>query len=334
MTVCASSEAVLALLGLGARAGAAARPPADDHRDPARSSPHEPLPATAEGAPSAATTTRSSGPRRCGSEDYRLVRRRRHRHRHARRLRLGADPARAGRVRLLDAGPRSSSGPPPTGRSICLATGTGAHPAWLARAHPEVTRIDFEGRRHRFGQRHNSCPSSPVFRRLVRRAGPPASRQRYARQPGDRRLARRQRVRRRVLLRAVRGGLPRLAARAVRDPGRAQRRPGTPRSGRTPSPTGTRSSRRPRSPSTGAGRTTPRSRASRWTTCGSCPTRCSPTSCDEKAAIRESSRRHAGHHQLHGHVPADRLPPLGRRTWTSPRGTTTRRTTRHRRGWR
>src|SRR5687768_16853940 len=52
------------------------------------------------------------------------------------------------------------------GRRICLATGTGAHPAWLARAHPEVTRTDFDGRRHRFGQRHNSCPSSPVFRRL------------------------------------------------------------------------------------------------------------------------------------------------------------------------
>jgi beta-galactosidase len=52
------------------------------------------------------------------------------------------------------------------GRYICLATGTGAHPAWLARAYPEVTRVDFEGRRHRFGQRHNSCPSSPVFRRL------------------------------------------------------------------------------------------------------------------------------------------------------------------------
>jgi beta-galactosidase len=52
------------------------------------------------------------------------------------------------------------------GRNICLATGTGAHPAWLARAHPEVTRTDFEGRRHRYGQRHNACPSSPVFRRL------------------------------------------------------------------------------------------------------------------------------------------------------------------------
>ncbi|HEU5355871.1 MAG TPA: beta-galactosidase [Actinocrinis sp.] len=53
------------------------------------------------------------------------------------------------------------------GRHVCMATGTGAHPAWLARAHPEVTRTDFEGRRHRYGQRHNSCPSSPVFRRLA-----------------------------------------------------------------------------------------------------------------------------------------------------------------------
>jgi beta-galactosidase len=52
------------------------------------------------------------------------------------------------------------------GRTICLATGTGAHPAWLARAYPEVTRVDFEGRRHRFGQRHNSCPSSPAYRRF------------------------------------------------------------------------------------------------------------------------------------------------------------------------
>ncbi len=51
-------------------------------------------------------------------------------------------------------------------RNICLATGTGAHPAWMARAYPEVTRVDFEGRKHRYGQRHNSCPSSPAFRRF------------------------------------------------------------------------------------------------------------------------------------------------------------------------
>ncbi|WFE99759.1 beta-galactosidase [Micromonospora sp. WMMD964] len=52
------------------------------------------------------------------------------------------------------------------GRGICLATGTAAHPAWLAKAYPEVTRTDFDGRKHRFGRRHNSCPSSPVYRRL------------------------------------------------------------------------------------------------------------------------------------------------------------------------
>lgn len=52
------------------------------------------------------------------------------------------------------------------GRTICLATGTAAQPPWLARTYPEVTRVDFDGRKHRYGQRHNSCPSSPVFRRL------------------------------------------------------------------------------------------------------------------------------------------------------------------------
>lgn len=52
------------------------------------------------------------------------------------------------------------------GRRICLATGTGAHPAWMAARFPDVTRTDFEGRRHRYGQRHNSCPSSPAFRRF------------------------------------------------------------------------------------------------------------------------------------------------------------------------
>ncbi|MGW4387544.1 beta-galactosidase [Streptomyces sp. NPDC004685] len=52
------------------------------------------------------------------------------------------------------------------GRRIVLATGTAALPPWLAKAHPEVNRTDFEGRRHGYGQRHNFCPSSPVFRRL------------------------------------------------------------------------------------------------------------------------------------------------------------------------
>src|SRR5690606_19111412 len=46
---------------------------------------------------------------------------------------------------------------------IVLATPTGAHPAWMART-ADVTRVDFEGRRRRFGVRHNSCPSSATFR--------------------------------------------------------------------------------------------------------------------------------------------------------------------------
>lgn len=53
-----------------------------------------------------------------------------------------------------------------TGRNVILATATGAHPAWLARKYPEVTRVDFEGRKHLYGGRHNHCPSSPVFQRL------------------------------------------------------------------------------------------------------------------------------------------------------------------------
>ncbi|MFJ4816114.1 beta-galactosidase [Streptomyces sp. NPDC088801] len=50
------------------------------------------------------------------------------------------------------------------GRRVCLATGTAALPPWLAKQHPEVNRTDFEGRRHRYGQRHNFCPSSPAYR--------------------------------------------------------------------------------------------------------------------------------------------------------------------------
>lgn len=51
-------------------------------------------------------------------------------------------------------------------RRVCLATGTAALPPWLAKKYPEVNRTDFEGRRHRYGQRHNFCPSSPAYRRL------------------------------------------------------------------------------------------------------------------------------------------------------------------------
>ena len=69
-----------------------------------------------------------------------------------------------------------------SGRQIVMATATGALPPWLAHQHPEVNRTDFEGRRHMYGQRHNACPSSPVFRTLSRRlAGKIA--ERYAGHP-------------------------------------------------------------------------------------------------------------------------------------------------------
>lgn len=50
---------------------------------------------------------------------------------------------------------------------IVLATSTGAMPAWLVKKYPEVARVDFDGRRHKFGQRHNHCPNSPDYQRFA-----------------------------------------------------------------------------------------------------------------------------------------------------------------------
>ncbi|MDD9267485.1 beta-galactosidase [Paenibacillus sp. GCM10023248] len=51
------------------------------------------------------------------------------------------------------------------GTYVCLATSTGAHPAWMAHKYPDVLRVDFEGRKRKFGGRHNSCPNSPTYRK-------------------------------------------------------------------------------------------------------------------------------------------------------------------------
>jgi beta-galactosidase len=53
------------------------------------------------------------------------------------------------------------------GTYVCLATGTGAHPAWMAHRYPEVTRVDVKGRKRKFGGRHNSNPNSPVYRKFA-----------------------------------------------------------------------------------------------------------------------------------------------------------------------
>jgi len=48
---------------------------------------------------------------------------------------------------------------------IVLATSTAALPAWMFKRYPEVARTDYDGRRHKFGQRHNACPNSLVYQK-------------------------------------------------------------------------------------------------------------------------------------------------------------------------
>lgn len=52
---------------------------------------------------------------------------------------------------------------------IVLATSTGALPAWMVTHYPETARTDYEGRHHKFGQRHNACPNSPVYQKYAER---------------------------------------------------------------------------------------------------------------------------------------------------------------------
>ena len=50
------------------------------------------------------------------------------------------------------------------GMNAIMATSTAAHPAWMAKKYPEITRVNFDGSKRKFGGRHNSCPNSPVYR--------------------------------------------------------------------------------------------------------------------------------------------------------------------------
>ncbi len=49
------------------------------------------------------------------------------------------------------------------GFKICFATGTAAHPAWMAKRHPDILRVTKDGMRRNYGGRHNSCPNSPTY---------------------------------------------------------------------------------------------------------------------------------------------------------------------------
>lgn len=51
------------------------------------------------------------------------------------------------------------------GLQVCLATSTGAHPAWMAKKYPDILRTEFNGMKRKFGGRHNSCPNSPTYRK-------------------------------------------------------------------------------------------------------------------------------------------------------------------------
>lgn len=49
-----------------------------------------------------------------------------------------------------------------------LATPSGARPRWMAQKYPEVLRVASNGVRNAYGDRHNHCMTSPVYREKVR----------------------------------------------------------------------------------------------------------------------------------------------------------------------
>ena len=51
---------------------------------------------------------------------------------------------------------------------VNLATPTGARPAWMAKKYPEVLRVGPGRQRNLFGERHNHCYTSPVYREKTR----------------------------------------------------------------------------------------------------------------------------------------------------------------------
>ena len=51
---------------------------------------------------------------------------------------------------------------------VFLATPSGARPHWLADRYPEVLRVNEMRQRNIFGQRHNHCYTSPIYRQKVR----------------------------------------------------------------------------------------------------------------------------------------------------------------------
>lgn len=50
---------------------------------------------------------------------------------------------------------------------VILATPSGARPRWMAEKYPEILRVNEDGKRILFGERHNHCYTSPIYRKKV-----------------------------------------------------------------------------------------------------------------------------------------------------------------------
>ena len=133
------------------------------------------------------------------------------------------------------------------GIAVDLATPTAAPPPWFLRRHPEARPVTRDGLVLGGGLAAGLLPVVAPRTPRPRPGSPASSRERYGSHPGGRALARQQRVRRphrRVLLRGLRRGVPRLAARPVRRPGHAERALGRRLLVAAATATGTRSTRR------------------------------------------------------------------------------------------
>lgn len=68
------------------------------------------------------------------------------------------------------------------GIHVVLATPSAARPAWMAQKYPEVLRVNEKMQRMLYGERHNHCLSSPVYRSFVHRIDTKLA-ERYAKHP-------------------------------------------------------------------------------------------------------------------------------------------------------
>ena len=96
------------------------------------------------------------------------------------------------------------------GVHACLATATASVPAWLDQKYPDVLQVGADGRQEKARQPPRLLPELPQLPPSVHGTGPATGRALQG-PPGAAALARLQRVRQSLLLRPVRGGVPRVA---------------------------------------------------------------------------------------------------------------------------